>query len=131
QQPLSLTHSHLDGENAPGAQEAGCVTNDPTKDGEAVRAAREREPRLEIADVGGQGSELFLGNVRRVGRDELELRSGGGERLEEVAEQPRDLRRGAEPNGVFLGDGERVRRRVDGEDLARWALFGDRYRDAA
>ncbi|CAM5743094.1 hypothetical protein SALBM311S_00303 [Streptomyces alboniger] len=81
-----LAFARLDQEAAARCEPAGCLCDDPAQDVQAVRAAVEGEQRLVFACLGGQQPDLVGGDVRHVGREDVDPAAQvDGQRLEQVA----------------------------------------------
>lgn len=119
----------LDGEEAAVMEERRRARREPPVEVEAVRAARERRARLFEPDFRGEGGEVAVGDVGRIGEDGVI--ASARERREEVARVERDAVAGAERGGVLLGDGACRRADVDGVRLRLGQEVQDGEADAA
>lgn len=67
-----LAFARLDQETAAGGEPPGCLGRDPAQDVQPVRAAVQGDQRLVVAGFGGQESDLAGGDVRHVGRQDVD-----------------------------------------------------------
>ena len=123
---LALLLADLGEEGAAGLQVGRGVAQQPLDEAEAVGAAVQAEAGLVLADLRGRGLEVGAADVGEVGGDDVDLR---GERRQEVALAEVDALRDAVAFGVAAGEGERVRRDIDGDD--RRPAAGSRASDTA
>lgn len=95
------------------------VAEEAFNDSQAVRTAVESERRIAF-DLGTEGFDLFGGDVRKIGNDEIE---GAGDFFEEIA--PNELGGDAETRGVETSEVESVFTDVSEDDFAGWPGFGE------
>ncbi len=125
-----LRRSDLHDQAASGLQPVGRASDEAVEDREAVRPSVQGRVRLVVANAGRQGGEVGVGDVRRVAEDEIEALAGW-ERSEQVAFEKADALGDAVFGRVAGGHGQRRRAHVHRRDLGRFAVFGDRHRQAA
>src|SRR5262249_30170012 len=107
---------NLQQERSAGLQKCACVGKDALDRGEAVRAAVERQTRLEASHRRFELLAIGARNVRRIAGDEVE-RLTARQRQKQVALHEGNAIGDAVARRVALGDGERFRADVGGGEL--------------
>jgi hypothetical protein len=73
---LVLVEADLEEEVAAGLEVARRLRDEAADDGEAVAAGRERDTRFVLAHLALESREVGLGDVGRIGDDDVEARTG-------------------------------------------------------
>ena len=102
----ALAEADLEGEEAAGAEGVEGLGDEAAVEREAVGAGVEGERGFVVADLGGEGGGVGVGDVGRVGDDGVEGRCFGGQGCEQIAFEEADAGGEAELRGVGAGDGE-------------------------
>ena len=102
--------------------------DDPAHQIQPIQAARERDVRLVVADVGIEPGEVTVGDVGRISHDEIERRDPW-HRVEEIAVRKRQVAVGAEAVRVVLGHHERAGGEIRRRETKRRSLLRQRDGD--